>query len=127
MYSTWTYRPVWTLYSKYQPSWSGSSYTTKSALSQSPAPISGNGPVPGSNLKREAARESKSLTVAIESFHSVPVRLTEVLKTSVFERILFVIAPIVGFVVAVPMIIVHVRQVADASAFPAILLGRGGA
>jgi hypothetical protein len=44
---------------------------------------------------------------------------------SVFKRMILVIALIIGLVVAIPMIVVHVRQVVDVSGLPAILLGRG--
>lgn len=67
------------------------------------------------------------MTVAIESFNFVPVRLAEVLEAPAFEGMVHVIAFVIGLVVVVPMIIVDVRQVVDASAFPAILLRRGGA
>ena len=67
------------------------------------------------------------MTVGVESFHIVPVRWAEMFETPVFERMLYVVALGVGLVVAIPMIVVHVRQVVDVPGLPAILLERGGA
>lgn len=67
------------------------------------------------------------MTVGVESFHFVPVRWAEMFEMSVFERMTYVVALIVGPVVAIPMIVVHVRQVVDVPGLPAILLGSGGA
>ena len=47
-------------------------------------------------------------------------------EMSVFERMIRVIAPVIGLVVAIPMIVVHVRQVVDVPGLPAVLLGRCG-
>jgi len=66
------------------------------------------------------------MTVGVESFHSVPVRRAEMFEMSVFERMIRVIAPVIGLVVAIPMIVVHVRQVVDVPGLPAVLLGRCG-
>jgi len=65
------------------------------------------------------------MRVAVESLNFVPVRRAEMLETSVFERMIDVIAPLVGLVVAMPTIVGHVRQVVDAPAF--LALGLGGA
>ena len=91
-----------------------------------PAPIRRNRPVPRSNLKGNAPGEPKNMTVAVESFNFVPVRWAEMFETSVFERMIHVIALVVGLVVAIPMIIAHVRQAVDAPTFPALRLGSGG-
>lgn len=66
------------------------------------------------------------MTVGVESFHFVPVRWAEMFEMSVFERMIRVIAPVIGLVVAIPMIVVHVRQVVDVPGLPAVLLGRRG-
>lgn len=66
------------------------------------------------------------MTIAVKTLHSVPVRLAEVFEASMFERVIHVIALVVGLVVAIPMIVVHMRQIVDAPSFPAILLGRRG-
>jgi len=60
------------------------------------------------------------MRVAVESLNFVPVRRPEMLETSVFERMIDVIAPLVGLVVAMPTIVGHVRQVVDAPAFLAL-------
>ena len=67
------------------------------------------------------------MKVGVESFHFVPLRWAEMFEMSVFERMIHVVTPVVGLVVAIPMIVVHVRQVVEVPGLPAILLGRGGA
>ena len=66
------------------------------------------------------------MTVAVESLNFVPVRRPEMFETSMFEPMIDVIAPLVGLVVTIPMIVVHVRQVVDAPAFLALGLGGAG-
>ena len=78
------------------------------------------------------------MAVAVESFDFIPVRRAEVFEMFMFEGMVHVIAPVIGLVVAVPvavpvaipvaipMIVAQVRQVVDAPALPAILLGRCG-
>lgn len=65
------------------------------------------------------------MTVGVEPLHFVPVRRAEVLEMSMFEGMIQVMALVVGLVVAILMIVVHVRQVVDVPGLPAILLGRG--
>jgi hypothetical protein len=67
------------------------------------------------------------MAITVESFDFVTVSLTEVFEMSMFKRMVHVIALVVRFVVAIPLIVMHVRQGVDAPAFAAILLGRSRA
>ena len=50
------------------------------------------------------------MAVAVESFDFIPVRGAEVFEMFMFEGMVHVIAPVMGLVVAIPMIVAHVRQ-----------------
>jgi len=65
------------------------------------------------------------MTVAVASFDAVAVRCSEVLETSVFERVVHVIALVVRAIVAIPTVIVHVRKTVHAP--PSLRSGSGAA
>jgi len=90
-----------------------------------PAPIGTNRPVPRRNFKVETARHPKAMMLWIEAFNAVTVRWAKVLETSVFKRMVNVIALIVRPVVPVPVVFVDMWQGIDMTSHVALGFGLG--
>jgi len=90
-----------------------------------PAPIGTNRPVSRRNFKVETARHPKAMMIWIEAFNAVTVRWAKVLETSVFKRMVNVIALIVRPVVPVPVVFVNVWRSIHMTCHMALGFGLG--
>lgn len=90
-----------------------------------PAPAGGEVPIPRSDFKREASREPEAVRAEIEAFHVIAVGRAEVLEAAVLIWMGDDVALVIGAIVAVPVIVVHVRHAVDAVAGAAIDFGFG--
>lgn len=78
-----------------------------------PAPISDQRPVPIRDLEVETAGEPETMVFTVNASDGVSVRGTNVFKAAVLEGVILVKALIVGSIVAIPVIVVHVRRTID--------------
>jgi hypothetical protein len=90
-----------------------------------PAPISADGPIPGSDFKVEAAGKPEAVMLGIKAFDAVAEGRANVFEAAVFEGMIDVKALIVGTCVAVPMVIVDVGSVVDVAGGVAFRFGLG--
>jgi hypothetical protein len=90
-----------------------------------PAPISADGPVPGSDFKAEAAGEPETMMVDIEAFDTITERGAKVLEAPMLEGMVHVEALIVRAIMAVPMVVVDVGSAVDATIYVMFGFGLG--
>ena len=86
-----------------------------------PAPVGGEGPIPVGDLKVEAAREPEAVVVVVNPSDAVAVGRTEMFKTAMREWVVDVKTLVVRSVVAVPVIIAHMRRVIHRAVLPMLL------
>jgi hypothetical protein len=90
-----------------------------------PAPIGADGPVPRGDFKAEAAREPETVSSEVEAFDAVTIVGTEVLEMTVFERMVEVVALVVGSIMTIPVVIVDMGSAVDVDGIVTLGLGLG--
>lgn len=74
-----------------------------------PAPVTAQAPIPGGDLKVKAAGKPKAVMVAVDAEDAITIAGAHMSEMAVRERMVHVIALVVGIIVAIPMVVADVR------------------
>jgi hypothetical protein len=100
-------------------------------ISAIPTPIRADKPIPRSYFKIEAARQPKSVVVAVHSNYLVSVVRSEMFEMTVLERMIDFVAFVVGRIMSVPVIVRDVLRTVHPPILPVLFFdlcaaGSGG-
>jgi hypothetical protein len=86
------------------------SFVDQEIIAAVPAPVRTNRPIPGGDFKPKTSGKPEAVVIAVDFFDAIAVRGAKVFEFSVLERMIEVVALVIGSVVAIAMIIADVLE-----------------